>query len=206
MKLKYTKVGYFFYSLPRSIKATFIGWRFPFLKPYIDFTGNKIWKLEYKETKSLKDKILLSILYTLQRIWPVRYTFWSNIPKGWRKAFGLQMCKELQKASTHKGYRWHDCKEKFGRIDIADTYGNVETNKILHKYEYISEFTCIKCGKVADGRTTGWISPYCIQCKPEYDYFVHFGYNKLPFYGWTGNINHVENWNELCKEYDEYYA
>lgn len=205
MKLKYTKVGYFFYRLPRSIKAIFIGWRFPFLKPYIDFTGNKIWKLENIKEKSLKNKIILSILYTLQRIWPVPYTFWDNIPKGWRKAFGWQMCKELQKYSN-KGYRWLDFKEKFGMIRIEDACSNTMVNKIIHKYEYISSFTCIKCGKIADGHTTCWISPYCVSCKPEHDFFVHFGYNKLPFYGWTGNINNVENWDELCKEYDEYYA
>lgn len=205
MKLKYTKVGYFLYCLPRSIKATFIGWRFPFLKPYIDFTGTNIWRLENNSTLSLKNKILLKLLYALQRVWPVRYTFWDDIPEGWRKAFGLQMCKELQKYAN-KNYRWIDCKEKYGRIDISDVCGNVETNKILHKYEYISEFTCIECGKVADGRTTSWINPYCIQCKPEYDYFMHFGHKNTPFYGWTGNINRVKNWDELCKEYDEYYA
>lgn len=217
MKFRYTEVGMFLYNIRGSIKSTFLGWRFPFLKPYIKFTGNKLWKLEHKyplyayedeELVSIKQpfwvKIRYNLLYALQRIWPVSYSYWYCIPEGWRKAFGLQMCKEL-KAYADKGYRWHDCKEKFGRLTIYDTYGNTVTNKILHKYEYISSFTCIKCGKVADGLTTGWISPYCDNCKPEFGQFVYFGYKRNPFYNWIGNINNLKNWKELEKEYDEYY-
>ena len=49
-----------------------------------------------------------------------------------------------------------------------DHGGNEETNKIIAKYGYISEHTCIECGKSADYVTKGWIEPYCKEHLPEW--------------------------------------
>lgn len=70
-----------------------------------------------------------------------------------------------------------------------DHGGNEETNKILAKYEYISERTCITCGKPADYVTKGWIEPYCKEHLPEWvdpnnEEQVHTYYTEeFPFYG-----------------------
>ena len=47
-------------------------------------------------------------------------------------------------------------------------FGNTEHGcDIIHKYERISERTCVRCGKPATRITTGWICPYCDECCPD---------------------------------------
>lgn len=52
--------------------------------------------------------------------------------------------------------RWYDNGAPEGAFE--------EINKIIHKYENISERTCIRCGKPATKISLGWISPYCDEC------------------------------------------
>ena len=65
-----------------------------------------------------------------------------------------------------------------------------EVYKIIQKYEYISEKTCIVCGRPATKISTGYISPYCDDCYQQY-------YKDKPYsviknwYGWTGS--NIEN-------------
>ena len=115
---------------------------------------------------------------------------------GWRKAFGIQMCKEMKAALLRAGgrkalhsYRITQIKEKYGELRWYDIWGYEETNKIIEKYAYISRHTCIDCGKPADYITKGWIEPYCKDCLPAridpedkeqvYTYYTE----ELPFYG-----------------------
>ena len=169
-------------------------------------------------------------------------TWLDSMPDGWRKAFGLKMCKEIQKEL--KKYNYVDkyviieIKEKFGGLRwydggypigiLSDDYEEIiikageslpeydrnnyvlkldhtehyislfdkeksqnmtaeeikEYNKkavsyyhlykllekckigdIINKYEDISYSTCITCGKPAKWISTGWISPFCDDCK-----------------------------------------
>ena len=115
--------------------------------------------------------------------------YWQ-IEKGWRKAFGIQMCKELKKVlKRHKFlYKWEitTIKDKFGALDISDTGAPSEVHDILDKYNYISSRTCHKCGRRAMYRTRGWEEPYCEDCIENETLFMKPGkyYEDFDWYGW----------------------
>lgn len=98
-----------------------------------------------------------------------KYTFYDNIPQGWRKAFGMKMLKELKeilnKAHYLDDYRVVQVKEKFGTLRWYDNGApeDIYTELINwnSKYEALSALTCIDCGEPAIGMTTGWINPVC---------------------------------------------
>lgn len=94
------------------------------------------------------------------------YTELDAMDKGWRKAFGIQMCKEIKaELKKHpdlmKKYRIMQIKEKYGSLCWYDNYSTKEIFDIIMKYEEISARTCIVCGKPATKISTGWICPYC---------------------------------------------
>lgn len=100
------------------------------------------------------------------------YTELDDMPDGWRKAFGEQMCdeieKELEKHNLQEKYRIAQIKEKYGTLRWYD-FGATEKilKEIIPKYEKLSAHTCINCGKPATKVTLGWISPYCDDCCPK---------------------------------------
>lgn len=100
------------------------------------------------------------------------WTFLDDIPKGWKKAFGVQMCEELRdiliEADYLDKYQVVQAKEKYGVLRIYDN-GVPESiydkyHAWLVKYEALSRDTCICCGKPGKMRTDGWISPWCDEC------------------------------------------
>ena len=152
------------------------------------------------------------------------YTELDNMPNGWRKAFGIQICKEIKHALIKVGgkkalykYRITQIKEKYGELYWYDEYSYVEVQKIIQKYEYISARTCIECGDLATGYTPYeyWKSPYCDNCRPKNSkYFIDFGlkvkvddeeYTSDSWYGYTGDINHrTDKFEEVKNNYKEY--
>lgn len=177
MKRWILKIKWKLKELGRLPEATYLCIRFPFLKG---------WGKEHR------------LLHT--------WCWYYAIPSGWRKAFGIQICKEIKESLLRNGgkealhqYRIDDIKEKFGGLRWYDSRSSVEISKIINKYENISYHTCIVCGKPANVQTTGWICPYCNEHIPEGQSYIHFGHKKGPsWYGWTGNIDMVPNeeWNE----------
>lgn len=101
---------------------------------------------------------------------------WNELeamPNGWKKAFGLEMCKEIKQALLKDGgskflhtYRIMQIKEKWGSLCWYDTYSTKNVQNIIRKYENLSYKTCISCGKPAKYRTVGWVCPYCEDCAP----------------------------------------
>ena len=105
------------------------------------------------------------------------YTMLDDMPIGWRKAFGLLIVDDiaavLKKADYLDKYRVIQIKEKFGGLrwyddgvprEICD-----EMDEIIDKYEHLSLWTCIDCGRFpAQFMSTGWISPYCEQCASKF--------------------------------------
>ena len=91
------------------------------------------------------------------------YTELDAMPEGWRKAFGIQLCKELKEALGENlhNYRIMQIKEKYGDLCWYDCGGNDETFKILDKYQTISANTCIKCGQPGELDFDGWILTLC---------------------------------------------
>ena len=106
--------------------------------------------------------------------WYENWTELDDMPDGWRRAFGEQMCEEIREALLKDGgeqalsdYRITQIKEKFGFLHWYDRNGNDDVQQIIRKYEDISEKTCIRCGKPATKISKGWISPFCDDCADE---------------------------------------
>lgn len=105
--------------------------------------------------------------------WDYERTELDNMPYGWRKAFGEQLCEELKeelvKAGALDNYRILQIKEKFGMLCWYDV-GNTERGKeIIRKFEEQSARICINCGEPATRATTGWVRPTCDDCCPDMD-------------------------------------
>lgn len=121
-----------------SLKCLLINLRFPFLV-ITDWEGKKYW------TSSQ----------------------YFDLPDGWRKCFGLKICKEIKKElkkTKNKEYHVTQIKEKFGSLRWYSNHTTESIEKIIEKYEKISARTCIYCGKETDYLTLGWIVPICMSC------------------------------------------
>lgn len=208
-------------------KAIILCIRFPFLYPRNVWTGKHYtnWTISDKRMKLNRDKHVTKFNkefhktedYWTSNWYKFQYDFlgylekflaifhcipthslYNWIPEGWRKAFGIQMCKEIRHALYRAGglkmifkYRVIDIKEKYGQLRWYDAYSPVEVQKIIHKYEYISERTCIICGEPATCQTPieYWMCPYCDKHAPKTSKFLlDFGLYEN-WYGYTGNIN-----------------
>lgn len=109
-----------------------------------------------------------------------------ELPEGWIKGFGKQMCDELRDAlGEHVGdFVIQQLKEKYNELrlywcwedkDYTDEeakelnrlYGIIES--IIDKYGTISYNTCTVCGAPATKWTRGYLASYCDLC---YDEFV----------------------------------
>ena len=220
-----------FYNIPRSV---YLSLRFPFLYPRNRFTGlhynnwriinkmkdlyagsteivndgsyrteitNRFKWIRYKILKIWHDKILQVIC------WIPTYTELNSMDKGWRKCFGIQMCKEIKDALIEAGgrkllrnYRIMQIKEKFGMNCWYDNGAPQDVNKIVQKYEFISFRTCIDCGAPAAGYTEGWIEPYCDKCAEKRGVELKkFGTKDNTWYGYY-------TWSPKEKEDDEEIA
>lgn len=129
-----------------------------------EFVVNKWYNFWYKVITWFDEKVLDKIFFLPS------YTELDAMDAGWRKAFGIQMCKEIKKElKKHKflyKYRIFQIKEKWGYLHWYDS-GIPKDSKIydiIHKYEQISAKTCGVCGKPATKITKGWIYPYCDDC------------------------------------------
>ena len=142
------------------------------------------WKwIQYKLLKLYHDKFLQVIFW-----WPT-YTELDAMDTGWRKAFGIQMCKEIKDALLRTGgrkalmnYRIAQIKEKWGSLVWSDCGASQEVHKVVAKYEYISERTCISCGRPAKGLSRGWICPYCEDCAGDQELDEYYT-EEMPWYG-----------------------
>ena len=102
------------------------------------------------------------------------FTEYDFIPKGWQKAFGIKLSKEIKKAGkaylrTHKEATWEDIlswqeiKEKYGELRLyASAIDSID--KILTKYEALSIAYCQECGRPARHVALGWVEYLCDRC------------------------------------------
>lgn len=122
--------------------------RYPFLIPLSEWTGKPVKDYDYE------------------------YTYLDDIPIGWKKAFGIQLCEEIRdlliEADYLDKYQVAQVKEKYGTLRWYDNgapdsiYDRLQD--IISKYEDISAKTCVGCGKPGKMRHDGWISPWCDEC------------------------------------------
>lgn len=110
------------------------------------------------------------------------FTYFDDIPKGWRKAFGIQMCEDIRKILIKANYLYDyhiaQIKEKFGGLRWYD-YGVPpsifqELQDTISKYEELSYRTCINCGRPATKISLGWINPFCNKCADKLNERVKF--------------------------------
>lgn len=102
------------------------------------------------------------------------FTWYDDIPQGWRIAFGKQLSDDIKAAykkdkKANPKLKWADAlmwtqiKEKWGRLCL---YATATSNiyAVLEHYEELSEKYCIACGAPAEYQTSGWIIPLCERC------------------------------------------
>ena len=102
-------------------------------------------------------------------------TFLDDMPKAWKKDFGIQMCEEIRneliRCSTPETdwlneYKVSQVKEKWGTLRWYDDGSPIGStiDDIVSKYEDRSGMICICCGKPAMYETSGWVSYQCEKC------------------------------------------
>ena len=150
---------------------------------------------------SFTDRFKYSLYVFIERFLGVfhcipTYTKLDDMPYGWRKRFGIDFCKELKNAILKSGGRQYmkkfiilDIKEKYGTLRCYTNGETDEVTRVIHKYEYISQYVCIDCGEDAVKCTTTWISPYCEKCIPKTDRWMWID----PIYGWSNIQKEKEN-------------
>lgn len=134
-----------------------------------------------KKEKSDNRKLVQEFPFLLPRnVWTDKvdpsydysYTLADNIPSGWRKAFGMDLFRELKEELVRVNYlydfRFEEIKEKYGslRLYCGSVPADSKIYDILDKYEKISETVCEKCGKkdqvIINYR--GWYQCICPDC------------------------------------------
>lgn len=134
---------------------------------------------------------LLSIVHCVPT-----YNELDAMPVGWRKRFGVQMCKELKRAILHsggreymRGFRIEQIKEKYGELCVYVNRTTDEVARVISKYEFISRLVCVGCGEDAVKETAGYISPYCEKCLPKDSEWFWID----PIYGYSSPDKKEEN-------------
>lgn len=137
------------------IRNYFLVKKYPFLRPSLGYGCNMHYhKHGYK--------------YRYEETWL------DCLPKGWRKTFGINLCKELKKAikdNNLKDYTVHQVKEKWGELCWYDEGGNRNTNEIIEKYTILSHDKCQICGRPTEYMTRRWIGYYCEKCAKKFKDF-----------------------------------
>ena len=163
---RFTKIPYIIYYIHKNkVVDVNYGFAFKTFEFCIDTHNRKIYNFINYIWKNIINKICFIPTYTEL----------DSMPKGWRKAFGIQMCKDIKKVLKHHHYlykyRIMQIKEKFGTLRWYDNGSpNRCVDKIVDEYEHKSYYTCIVCGKSATKLSKGWISPYCDNCIGTQEY------------------------------------
>ena len=106
----------------------------------------------------------------------------NDLYDGWKKAFVPKMMDEMFCAlgSYSEDFEVYQIKEKFGSLVIYKGWKDreytdeefkdldditAELNTIIEKYRKISERTCVKCGGKATFFSSGWVIPWCDNCR-----------------------------------------
>ena len=135
--------------------------RYPFLRPRNRFDDIIMWehpKWDWRYSK------------------PYAWTELDDMPDGWRKAFGRQMCEEIRrvlvKANYLYDYRIVQIKSKWAELRWYDNGAPSsiyhELQDVIDKYTELSRKTCICCGRPATKLSCGWIDPFCTECAKKY--------------------------------------
>lgn len=141
-----------------------------------------------------------------------------DLPEGWFNLF-LMMCEDIRQPLIDADYldkfRFSDVKEKYNNMRCYNFGAPKKVQKIIDKYEYMSQFICTKCGKIATKETAGYILSYCDECfdtlkfqpttfpiEPKFHYYI-------TTYDSTGRhrrkISFKREWNKYIKKFGGNY-
>lgn len=98
--------------------------------------------------------------------------FKDDIPEGWWKFFGLAYLDDLKEVLEKNDFldkfRFSQVKEKLGGLRAYNNGAPEEWFSHEYAWEYISEHTCVNCGKFpVKMRDDGWMYPLCDECFRE---------------------------------------
>lgn len=104
----------------------------------------------------------------LDKDWDWSYTWYDDIPEGWKIAFGQDLIDEIREAALEEGVldslQIVDVKEKFGELRIYFEQYTDKIMEIVDKYTALSTGICIVCGQPDVRTTRGYIIPICYDC------------------------------------------
>lgn len=104
----------------------------------------------------------------LDKDWDWSYTWYDDIPSGWRIAFGQDLIDEVRDAAIEEGVleqiKIVQIKEKYGELRIYFDHYTDKIEKIVDKYTALSTGICITCGQPDVRTTRGYIVPICYDC------------------------------------------
>ena len=109
----------------------------------------------------------------------------DDMPYGWEMAFGEIMCKELDAAIKSAGvvdsFVFGQVKEKYGELRMYHNQPkNSDIDIVIRKYETLSRFICIRCGKPNVPLVFApWIRPMCHECYRKTEHCSHDDYAEL---------------------------
>ena len=101
------------------------------------------------------------------------YTWLDDMPKGWRKKFGISICQDIKNLFIETGYsefvyeyRITQIKEKYGQLRWYDNgvpqHISSLMSELLTEYEYKSSHTCMICGNKGEiDYNEYWLSALC---------------------------------------------
>lgn len=95
-----------------------------------------------------------------------------EIPNGWIRLF-LQMCSDIKLILKREGvlddFYFIQVKEKYGRMRCySNGVASHRVEEIISKYEYMSEYVCTYCGRIATCKTKAYGVPICNDCWKDY--------------------------------------
>lgn len=140
-------------------------------------------RIKKKQAKLKNKKLFKRYPFLMIRDWktdePIYpdFTYLDDMPIGWRKAFGIQMCEEIRevliKGNYLNNYRVAQVKEKWAELRWYDEGAPSsiyrELQDVIDKYTELSRKTCIYCGRPATTKLScGWIDPFCTECAEKY--------------------------------------
>ena len=103
------------------------------------------------------------------RIKGYSFTMYDDVPIGWKRAFGKIMLEEYREVLIRNHYlrdfQWEQVKEKYGTLRLYSNGAPKAALDLETKYDYISGFFCISCGRMNSPMLTGgWVEPLCEDC------------------------------------------
>ena len=136
------------------------------------------------------------------------FTILDDMPRGWRRCFGMLLVKDIDKARAGRPITSQQVKEKYGRLEWYCSAPQ-EVQDVIAAYSHISQNVCINCGQVDVGHTYGWISPVCKRCFDkccEGNYYEEISlHTRMPLeYSYRRANPETKRWEKYTVDISEY--